>query len=370
MRALSWKLSGRRVGTLLVLLAGLQACQAPAPRSRALSSLGDVRAGSQELADEVALMVDDLHPQVTGSLPDAEQKELDVWIQEEPMLYRFISNSYEEADGFWAELPSRIHLRRNADDLERTLAHELTHATLGSTWRFLPGTIEEGLCDFISARICPESAPAMRAGRLSAASFAIGGLELELQLDHMADNGVLLASYSARVLLQSGGSIPLDPLDVFDVRAGLSSTKIDSSHKKAFYGLSYVVVNRVVERHGIEGLHELCLRSEREDESEIPGEWLLEAAGLDSNRMSWQRAISSAFGEAELEELVAMYPQFLSEAMKLCKTSFPPLFAENPTAPGLDLELRLSLPYGGASVVLEPRGFGRMRSVDLATAGE
>ena len=355
----------RYLGTLFCLIAGLYSCQAPAPRNRAESRLGLVRAGTQEMADDVAIMVNELHPRVAECLPDVRETQLDVWVQKEPMLYRFLSSSYEEADGFWAELPGRIHLRRDADDIRRTLAHELTHAALGASWRFLPGTIEEGLCDLVSAKLCPEGAPAMRAGRLSAASFAIGGLELELQLDQTTPAGELIASYSARILLQSSGPELLDPLEVFDVRAGLSTTTVDPIYKKAFYGLSYLVVDRIVDRGGVEQMHELCLRAERQDRDEIASSWLLKAAGLDSRRSSWQAAIADAFGPRELEELVDMYPQFLSEALKLCRNSFPPL---QDTIAHDGLELRLTLPGNTASVALDPYGRGRLPVPTLAAA--
>ncbi len=356
MRALDSTHLNHALLALLALFSGLQSCQAPAPRSRAESVLGAVRAESQELADQVADMVDELHPRVAAFLPDARQDGLDVWVQEEPMLYRFLSGPYEEADGFWAELPARIHLRRGADDLRRTLAHELTHATLGPTWRFLPGTIEEGLCDLVSAKLCPESAPTMRAGRLSAASFAIGGLELELGLTTPDSRDGTLASYSARILLQSGGSEPLDPMEVFEVRAGLSTTALDAPDKKAFYGLSYIVVDRIVTRYGLGKLHELCLRAETEKLEVIPAEWLLEAAELDGSRETWRNAIAAALGEAELVELVEMYPRFIAEALEACKRSFAPVEGTGlEESPDSELWLSLSLPASGASILLSTK---------------
>lgn len=294
-------------------------------------------------------MVDDLQPLVVGLLPDSRDENLDVWIQDEPMLYRFLGDTYAEADGFWAEAPGRIHLRQDADDIERTLAHELTHATLGPTWNRLPGTIEEGLCDYVSVELCPESAASMRAGRLSAASFAIGGLELELTVAETDHSRGVETSYSARILLQSGGPEPLNPLDVFNVSAGLSSTKLEAVDKKAFYGLSYLLVDRIAKRHGLDKLHELCLRAERENEKTVPSAWLLEAAELDAAPETWQRAIAAALGEAELEQLVLMYPRFVSEALAACQSSLPPF---QRATPAKDLRLSLSLPACESSVRL------------------
>ena len=346
---------------ILGLLGIFQSCQAPAPRSRAISRLGDVRAPSQGIADEVATLVDEFQPRVLELLPDSRDENLDVWIQEEPKLYRFLGNTYEEADGFWAEAPGRIHLRRDADDLKRTLVHELTHATLGASWDRLPGTIEEGLCDYVSVTLCPDSAPTMRAGRLSAASFAIGGLELELTVTD-PDEGT---TYAARILLQSGGPIPLDPLDAFKVRAGLSSTTLEAVDKKAFYGLAYIVVDRIAKRHSLEKLHELCRRAEREDEETIPTEWLLEAAGLDANPKTWRRAIAAALEVPELEQLVLMYPSFVKQALAVCQRTLPPFQGD---AQHGELGLSLSLPGCTSSIQLPSQMVPRIDHQALAAA--
>lgn len=333
-------------------IAALASCHAPAPASRATSLYGDVRADSQLIADRVADMVDELHPKVLETLPESVERSLDVWVQETPTLYRFTSSAYEEADGFWAETPSRIHLRRDADDLRRTLAHELTHAALGPSWHVLPGTIEEGLCDLVSVELCPEGASLMRAGRLSAAAFALGGLELELELEVPRRDGSLPGlSYIARILLQSNTTEGIRPLDVFDVRAGLSSTKMHSTDKKAYYGLSYVVVDRIVSRRGIAGLHALCLRARELSLEEVPTSWLVEAAGLDEDPESWRRAIREALGADELHDLVRMYPGFVVEAFETCTRAFKTLRERDSHGA---LGIRLRLPRTESEIRLTP----------------
>lgn len=281
------------------------------PDARYDSPAGTVRAAEEGQAALVGAQLEDLHPRVQALLPDTVQRDFEVWVQDEPRMYLFAGPSYEEADGFWAEGPSRIHLRASAASLERTLAHELVHASLGESWTMLPGTLEEGLCDWVSAQLVPEGACEMRAGRLSAASFATGGLEFDIELSTPSTAGIEL-SVGARVLLTGGVSEELTPEQVFEVRAGLSTTRLGSGAKKAFYGLSYLVVERIIERRGITGLHGMCLQAQQAGLERIPDAWLLRAAELeDASPLDWRHAIHEALGPDEVRLLVHAYPELL-----------------------------------------------------------
>jgi hypothetical protein len=325
-----------------VLLAG--ACQVVPPAHRTAARSGVVRADSDERAVDVASMLDRLAPEVLARVPDSRARPLEVWVQESPALYRFSLSAYDDADGFWAASPSRIHLREHADNLERTLAHELVHASLGRSWSALPGTLEEGLCDALSAELCPSSAARMRAGRLSSAIFATGGLVLDLELALPAKLhplGVEVA-FHARLRLESDPPAEVDPLEVFHVAAGLSSSDVPAEQKKAYYGLSYLVVERILARHGVEGLHELCTEARREHRREIPRERLLAAAGLEPDAESLRAALLEAVGPRELVELVRMHPGFLVETIEHFLD--PWLVTAGPDAllAGLDAELAIA----------------------------
>ena len=325
---------------LAVLLCG---CQALPPAHSASAASGMVRAGSRAEAEQVAQLFDALAPRVRELLPDSHAPDVEVWVQEAPALYRFSSSSYNDADGFWAASPHRIHLRRNADNLERTLAHELVHASLGSSWRTLPGTLEEGLCDKISGKLCPQGAARMRAGRLSSAGFATGGLELELEIafaPELHPLGLRL-SFSARMRLEGDPPDSVDPRDVFRVQAGLSSTAIPADRKKAFYGLAYLVVDRIVERNGFEGLHALCLRARAEGMPEVPAAWLMQAAEIEGDARSWNRAILDSIGPAELTELVRMHPDFLVETLSEFFQPYLDSSALEEALPWIDARLRI-----------------------------
>jgi hypothetical protein len=263
-------------------------------------------------------MLDGLLPRVTALVPDTRERPLEVWVQETPRLYRFWTTSNQEADGFWAESPGRIHLRETGAGLERTLAHELVHATLGESWGRLPGTMEEGVCDWVSARLCPLNASRLRAGRLSAACFATGGMELDVDLlvPGPPDSLAIEIGYSASVLLRGEDEVPIDPGSVFEVRAGMSDSGLSASTKKALYGIAFLLVDRITERVGLEGLHDLCRRARELGLDEVPAEWFLAAAGLeDADERAWRAAFHEGLGARDLREMLAMYPALLTDTL-------------------------------------------------------
>ena len=301
----------------IVLLTVVTACQAVPPGAAFDGPSARVRADDQDLAEEISILLEELRPRIVAQLPDSECRAQEVWIQVSPALYRFSEAAYEEADGFWSESHGRIHLRESAHSLARTLAHELVHASLGESWEVLPGTVEEGLCDVVSVLLCPEDSVGMRTGRLSAAAFATGGLELEVELFLPAQQGLgeIRMGCMTRMRLHGDVRPEFQPDDVFTIPAGLSTTELPTNDKKALYGLSYLLVDRIVKRIGFRGLHDLCLRAAEEGHEELPAPWLLEAAGIDAQaRGAWHEALREAFGLEELRTLVELYPELLHDS--------------------------------------------------------
>ncbi|MCB9915406.1 MAG: hypothetical protein H6828_09690 [Planctomycetes bacterium] len=342
-----------RIRLALLALCALTACQVGPPPASYRGPAGLVRAGGAARAAEISDALCELAPRVEALLPDAHAPELEVWVQARPALYRFEGDVYAEADGFWSETHRRIHLREAPDTLRRTLAHELVHASLGASWERLPGSLEEGLCDLVSVALAPEQAVEMRAGRLSAAAFATGGLELDVEVRVPIDAGPDGLGLGALTRLRLFGEVSegLDPSDVFDVSAGLSSTRLATNDKKALYGLSFLLVERIVARVGYEGLHELCLRAAREERDEVPRAWLLEAAGLtDAGPVAWRRAIHGALTARELRTILMLYPEALLDTAQR-------LFGRHGTV-AVDLSgaspvrARVTLPWSEATVEL------------------
>jgi hypothetical protein len=308
----------RRLGAVCILSLTALSCQAIPPPASFQGPTATVRAEAEGPAAAVSELLEELAPDILETLPDTVKREFEVWVQPTPVLHRFDDSAYEGADGFWSEGHGRIHLREGAESLQRTLAHELVHASLGESWSALPGTIEEGLCDVVAAQLVPEGACELRAGRLSAAAFATGGLELEVEVLLPAEinpRGVRVGCIS-RIRLLGISPSTLIPADVFEVEAGLSSNELPTNDKKVFYGLSYVLVERIVAAHGFEGLHRLCVEAREAGFDEVPAAALLNAAGLRSAEPGeWRRAIHEAIGEAELRTLLLIYPSALLDAV-------------------------------------------------------
>lgn len=297
---------------LLGAIALLGACMVQPPATRVQAAEGIVRADGDLEANQISALLDALAPRVEALVPYSSLPEdLEVWIQGQPRLYAFPGSHVDDAEGLWSEHHHRVLLARDADNLERTLAHELVHAALDEPWQMLPGTLEEGLCDLVSAQLCPDSAPRLRAGRLCSAALACGGLKLELRLSWPEDKRLWLA----RVTLSGEDQGETPQRQVFEVQAGLSSTALTSGTKRGFYGLAFLVMERAEANIGLDGIVELCLRADEQGLDEVPAPWILDAAQLDDEALAWREAAVEQMGPLELAELVKMYPNFAVDAL-------------------------------------------------------
>ena len=271
-----------------------------------------MRGSNQNEAMALSVTLDRLTPELLRTVPNTRSvKGLEVWIQDKPGLYSFPHQSNGEAEGLWAESHDRILLAREADDLERTLAHELVHASLGEDWLTLPGTLEEGLADQISTQLVPEGAARLRAGRLASAALATGGLglTLEVELPEQA------SSWVARITLSGSRPSANPQRDVFRLAAGLSSTRVDAAAKRGYYGLAYLLIERIVQRQGLAHLHAMCISAKNQGHSSIPRPWLLAAGGLEDSPEAWRVAALEGMGPLELRELMRMHPDFVRNAV-------------------------------------------------------
>jgi hypothetical protein len=121
--------------------------------------------------------------------------------------------------------------------------------------------------------------------------------------------------FLAHLRVDGAERTPIDPLDVFRSSAGLSSAKLSPHVKKALYGLAGMVVQRIVDRHGISGLHALCLHARAAHQSHVPTDTILEAAGLDRDPAHWRAALLEGLGQAELAEFLRGHPDLATPAV-------------------------------------------------------
>jgi hypothetical protein len=301
--------------TAALAIAGLAACVATAPEVERRGAACIVRAPDPveatavlELAQRQAKLIAELYG--PGAQAPRESRPLSIWLQDEPAQPGLGLRSHADAEGFYAHSHHRIHLRRDAERLDRTLAHELAHACLPPEWRQLPGSLEEGLCDTLSTLVVPDSAASLRAGRLSAAAFATGGLLVEVMIDLPDEGGPTRATFATRLRLEADEALDIEPSTVFDLDAGLSGGHAEAAERKALYGLAYLVVSRAHARRGIEGLRELC-----SDKSPGGAERWLRAAELSLEQPGLRLAIGEEFGPRETWELLRRQPEFLVELL-------------------------------------------------------
>ena len=271
------------------------------PPESVATPYGVVRADTAEQARELAETLVDLRPRVVALLPDAVDRSTEVWLDSR------LRGSELADDRNVAAVTNvsagRIQLRGDdaGIDLDFLLAHELVHALMGESWDPLPAVMKEGLCDTLAARLVPRSAAPARALRLFAARFAFGDQALDLALNEPGLGG----RWGTRIDIASPGVERRGPMDALALRGRGVRLQGDVDDEDALYGYGLLVVERSVDRVGLEGLHMLCIAADEQGEDVVPGDWLLWAAGLDADPRSWDRALAEAFGPPELDALTA-----------------------------------------------------------------
>ena len=350
---------GARGAALCALLCAT-ACLAAPPPIVVATPYGDVRAESREKALEVAGILRDLAPRVHEILPGSQKRPIDVWVQEELRVWRHqrrpesVRGFTLLADEFEAR---RIHL---LDDNQSPwyLSHELVHALIGPSWKALPGVLEEGLGDVVAERLNPEMADHIRAHRLLNTATITGGFELGFSF------GVPVDELPSSDWQRSFTRLMVRPVEIqqgLDLRQLLSTSRSDLHRRypeipESFYGFAWLMTSRIVERRGLEGLHELCERASDAGLELVPVDWLAQAAEMDLDRMD-PAFLGSCFGRREM--IAAAYLQseaFAGLALEVLRPLQPSyrrgtLKGMNPAfhlADGTDISLRALRPlsYG------------------------
>ncbi len=311
-------LLGRRPRLLLPLLLLLVGgCLAPAPPIVVDTPYGAVRAESRETANEVAGLLRKLAPEVRALLPDSQERSIDVWVQKNLQVYRF-QRRPESVRGFTLlndEFTARrIHLQEDGQS-PWYLSHELVHALIGSSWAPLPGILEEGLGDVIAERLNPEYRGHIRAHRLLNASAFTNGLELDVRY-RVPKDGISRWRWPQtrrRVILRTSKALPRRVLEE------LLTTDRSALHERwpeipeSFYGIAWMVVSRIVEREGIDGLHRLCLEASAAGHDLVPKDWLLRAADIDLDTLD-ESFLRRSFGRRELLTAIYLQPDAFGRA--------------------------------------------------------
>lgn len=270
---------------LYVLATGLLAGCSSAPPVRIETPYGPVRAASRPQALMVAALTTGLTPRVRSLLPDCREAPTEIWLDD------FLADeelaARPDVVGLTELGPNRIRIRadRLGRDADFVLAHELVHALLGDDWAPLPAMLKEGMCDSVASRLAADSAERVRAVRLLDASFSDPGMALEIWF---SDPG---SATRARLPIPLTAAERLDPLVALGLAGDGLHTHASRQDEPALYGYGLLLSDRIVERIGFDGLHELCLRADAAGHEVVPVDWLLAAAELDGSPATWRAAL-------------------------------------------------------------------------------
>jgi hypothetical protein len=300
----------RVLPAVLILLALDSAC-VHAPTSRVPTEYGDVRAGTDAQAHQLAAMVHDLRPRIQALLPDASDRSIDVWL--DAALARRAGPGEAGIAALTDLSAGRIRISGEAEgiDVDFLLAHELVHALMGESWEPLPAIMKEGLCDAIACQLVPDAGPLARALRMFGARFAFGPQELLLSCTEPSFGG----RWSARILISGPEIGRRGPLEVISLGGHGVRLHEELQDEDVLYGYGLLLVERTIQRIGISGLHELCRRAERLGAEVVPEEWVLWAADLDAQPETWERALVEAIGPREFTELTRHLDVGLADAI-------------------------------------------------------
>lgn len=340
----------------VVLSAGLAAsCLAPPPPIVVDTPFGEVRARTADKAGEIAELLQRLAPEVKALLPGSQDRPVDVWVQEQLAVYLF-GERPESVRGFTLlqdEFQAkRIHLQEGGQS-PWYLAHELVHALIGPSWSPLPGILEEGLGDVVAERLNPEYEEHIRSHRLLNAGAFTGGLEIEVVYREPGEG-----PWRTRPLARRLERVVLGPAVAPGTLAALLETPRSDLHQRwadipeSFYGISWLIVSRAVERIGLEGLHALCLRATREGRELVPLAWLEEAADLRVDQLD-ARFLAACFDRRSLQNALFLQPEAFAAVLL---DSLLPLYGGLSFSGGLE-RARPSLRLTDASEV-QVRSYG------------
>lgn len=309
----------RRLAASIALGAFLVSCLAPAPPIVVETPYGDVFAGSESRATEVAGLLGRLAPEVRAVLPGTQDRPIDIWVQQKLAVYRFHERP-ESVRGFTLLenefRAKRIHLQEGGQS-PWYLSHELVHALIGPDWAPLPGILEEGLGDVIAERLNPEYETHIRSHRLLNASAFTGGLAVELRYREPRQD--LVDRHAWREIRTQVRLQVADPIDQATLMRLMRTPRSELHDRwtdipESFYGISWLIVSRIQERIGLAGLHALCRRATGEGLDLVPVEWIEEAADLDLERLDAD-FLASCFDRATMQTALYLQPEPFASAL-------------------------------------------------------
>lgn len=266
----------------VICLLLLSACVS-VPSERVETPYGTVCAENLEEAEAFAALLAELAPAVLAVDSSFQPRPVEIWMLDQ-VGSEYLYGGFDSSGRILLEIVP--HFRRSS------LAHELVHAFEGPEWAALPAVMQEGLADWVAARVAPEEGSALRANRaVSLASYVGRGLRIPVVMDDGREVCFIL-----RVTIPD--ALPVD--EALRVPHNQIQSVGTGKFMQALYGLGLFLCSRI----GLENLLDLSRRAEREGLDLIPPEWIYEAARLDPDPSTWAGAVQEfVSGEEEQRTL-------------------------------------------------------------------
>lgn len=235
---------------LFPILLTLFACRAarpayPVPAIEVKTACGVVTASTQEQADRVAIMLEELSPLVRARLSTSKTNCPSVFFLDGPVGIAISGMA----------TPSEILLSSEPNERVRaTLTHELTHWYVDDAWKPLPHAAEEGLADLLAVEMNPQSS----------------------------------ASIQVTALVALMACPVHDPIAAFELKDWAFSDLESAKRLQGITAIGFFVVSRI----GVDGLRELCERAGNAGYEQVPAQWLLDRAGFaNEDARQWKLSI-------------------------------------------------------------------------------
>src|SRR5258705_2863658 len=285
---------------LAALVSGCTTVQIPP--CTVTNAWGLARAATPESAARLAESIEQVAPRVAAALPGLEKESLDVRLVPTVGDYRPFS-----LGGVCVETPTAAWIEVGATEDPRmqdaVLAHELVHRWLGPDWKPLPPALEDGVANVVEESFAPDLFVRTRMmyvismSTILTGNFAIDSYGAAVGRRHVPFS-LLLGTRPLR------GGVPR----VREIIAADTSVYESETNQLRFFDMvsfGYFLAARI----GVERLHDLCLRAHWEGWSQIPPDWIIDAAGLaGADNTAWNDAVLGLYGYQEQPELTRNPP--------------------------------------------------------------
>ena len=292
-----------RAPAALALLGAASSCVSRPPCA-ASDVAGTVRASTPRAAQETLALLAELRPAVETLLGASADVSLEVWVRDlegEALTCNAFTERHADASAV-------IHLHEDLGNTRRTLAHELVHASRSEALRALPPLLEEGLAEWVAARVAPADARSRVEDHVHVAAY-FDAMRLSLEVRGEGEDAPIRTLGLELHLSEEPDALQPEELFAWCDRDDFRERITEAGRLRAtrFYSLAELCAERIVERAGLDGLHRLAERAASAGLACVPWPWIAQASGLE-DRDAWLAAASARLTAADVRELAELQP--------------------------------------------------------------